>query len=120
MTGGRLVWAVIVALFVGFAVAGPVIMVRDAMRPEQPVTTAPGSELVVVMADLQFQPATLQVPAGATVLWSNQDVAPHTVTSATGDSGFIDPGAGFSVTVDQPFAYACTLHPSMTGVIEVS
>jgi plastocyanin len=120
MTGGRLLWAVIVALFAGFAVAGPVIMVLDAARPDQPITTAPGGEIVVVMADLQFQPPTLQVPAGATVLWSNQDVAPHTVTSAAGDSGFIDPGASFSATVDQTFTYACTLHPSMTGVIEVS
>jgi plastocyanin len=120
MTGGRVLWAVIVALFVGFAVAGPVIMVRDAARADQPVTTAPGGEIVVVMTDLQFRPATLQVPAGATVLWSNQDVAPHTVTSASEDSGFIDPGASFTVTVDEPFAYACTLHPSMTGVIEVT
>jgi plastocyanin len=60
------------------------------------------------------------VPAGTTVLWSNQDVAPHTVTTDTTDSGLIDPGGSFSMVVDATISYVCTLHPSMQASIDVT
>lgn len=123
MSVGRVLWAVIVALFAVFAVAGPVIMVRDAARAgEAEAVAAPpeAGEPIVAMADIQFRPGTLQVPAGSTVLWSNQDVAPHTVTTDVADSGLIDPGESFTMTVTESFEYICTLHSSMSGAIQVT
>ncbi len=119
MTGRRVLWALIVMLFAGFALAGPTIMVRDAVRADGGGNET-ADEPLVVMADLRFSPTELRIPAGTTVVWSNQDVAPHTVTSDAADSGLIDPGGSFSMTVEERFSYACTLHPSMTGSVEVT
>ncbi|MGH8932133.1 MAG: plastocyanin/azurin family copper-binding protein [Egibacteraceae bacterium] len=117
MAWGRVLWAGIVLLFAGLAVAGPALMVRDAQRgAEEEVTREP----LVVMADLRFSPPALRVPPGTVVVWSNQDIAPHTVTTDAADSGLIDPGGSFSMTVQEPVSYVCSLHPGMNGAVEVS
>jgi plastocyanin len=73
------------------------------------------------MEGLKFAPATLTVPKGTTVLFDNQDVAPHTVTSdeAGVDSGVIGPGKSFELEVDRSFEYVCSIHPSMRAKINV-
>jgi plastocyanin len=123
MSGGQAVWTVIVLLFVGFAVAGPALMIRDAAQAgsEGEVAQPEGAvdEPLVVMANIAFQPSSLRVAPGTTVVWSNQDVTPHTVTTDTADSGLIDPGSSFSMTVNTPIEYICTLHSSMAGTVRV-
>jgi plastocyanin len=59
---------------------------------------------------------------GATVVFDNDDTAPHTVTARSGgvDSGVLDPGKQFSVTVTEGFEYFCQIHPSMTAKIAVT
>jgi plastocyanin len=120
------VWLLVVVLMVGLALAGPVIIVRDrladraaapsAAEGAQPVAAAAGGG-TVRMAGLAFAPATLTVARGATVVFDNDDTAPHTVTARSGgvDSGVIDPGRQFSVTVTDGFDYFCSIHPSMTA-----
>jgi len=70
-----------------------------------------------------FAPRELTVPAGTTVVWTNHDPAPHTVTSTTGAFGSpaLDQGERFSFTFEKPgeYAYFCTLHPQMTGTVHV-
>jgi plastocyanin len=125
------VWLLVVVLMVGLALAGPVIIVRDrladraaapsAAEGAQPVAAAAGGG-TVRMAGLAFAPATLTVARGATVVFDNDDTAPHTVTARSGgvDSGVIDPGRQFSVTVTDGFDYFCSIHPSMTARIAVT
>jgi plastocyanin len=66
-----------------------------------------------------------EVPFGATVVWTNNDSVPHTVTSNDGafDSGEIKPGGTYSHTFTRSgtYGYFCTIHGmgSMSGVIEV-
>jgi plastocyanin len=76
----------------------------------------------VAMAGFAFEPATLEVPAGTEVTWTNQDPAQHTVTADDGsfDSGPIDQGATFATTVNGPVTYVCAIHPTMTGEIRVA
>jgi plastocyanin len=131
------VWVLVVVAMAGLAVAGPVIMVRDqladrAVAPSaaegaQPATgaaTAPGAAAggTVKMAGLAFAPGTLTVAKGSTVVFDNDDTAPHTVTARSGgvDSGVLDPGKQFSVTVTDGFDYFCSIHPSMTAKIAVT
>ena len=71
---------------------------------------------------MQFAPAELEVAVGDTVVWTNTDVVPHTVTSgvpaaATFDSGVIDNKAQwrYEITTAGEHAYVCTLHPTMRG-----
>jgi plastocyanin len=89
----------------------------------RPVTEpAPGSGVVAVV-DFDYTPRRLSVGVGSTLRWVNQGIAPHTVTTPDGtlDSGYIAPGGSWSQTFRSAgtFAYLCTLHPQMTGTIEV-
>jgi plastocyanin len=127
------VWLLVVVAMAGLAVAGPVIMVRDQLadRAGAP-TVAEGAQPAegtgataggtVRMAGLAFAPGTLTVAKGSTVVFDNDDTAPHTVTARSGgvDSGVLDPGKQFSVTVTDGFDYFCSIHPSMTAKIAVT
>ena len=61
-------------------------------------------------------------PGAPRVVFDNDDTAPHTVAARSGgvDSGVLDPGRQFSVTVTEGFGYFCTIHPSMTAKIAVT
>jgi plastocyanin len=118
----------VVLLFVGFAVAGPVIIIRDRLRADagagaaQERAGAGGGGNVVTMAGLKFQPGTVTVAKGTTVVFVNDDTAPHTVTARSGgtDSGVIDPGKRFTLVVAASFDYVCSIHPSMTAKLVVT
>jgi plastocyanin len=118
----------VVLLFVGFAVAGPVIIIRDRLRADagagaaQERAGAGGGGNVVTMAGLKFQPGTVTVAKGTTVVFVNDDTAPHTVTARSGgtDSGVIDPGKRFTLVAAASFDYVCSIHPSMTAKLVVT
>jgi len=127
------VWLLVVVVMVGLAVAGPVIILRDQLADDtpaaptaadgaQPVAAAGGGGGTVKMAGLSFAPGTLTVARGATVVFDNDDTAPHTVTARSGgvDSGVLDPGKQFSLVVTDGFDYFCSIHPSMTAKIAVT
>jgi plastocyanin len=120
------VWLLVVVLMAGLAVAGPVIMVRDQLTDDaQPAEAAAGGGSAggtVTMAGLAFAPGTLTAARGSTVVFDNDDTAPHTVTARSGgvDSGVLDPGRQFSTTVTDGFDYFCSIHPSMTAKIAVT
>ena len=129
------VWLLVVVVMAGLALAGPVIMVRDQLAENAAATpsaaegalaaegaAAAGGGGTVKMAGLAFAPGTLTVARGTTVVFDNDDTAPHTVTARSGgvDSGVLDPGRQFSVTVTEGFDYFCTIHPSMTAKIAVT
>jgi plastocyanin len=132
------VWLLVVVVMVGLAVAGPVIILRDQLADDPPAapTAAEGAQPVaaaagggggagggtVKMAGLSFAPGTLTVARGTTVVFDNDDTAPHTVTARSGgvDSGVLDPGKQFSLAVTDGFDYFCSIHPSMTAKIAVT
>ncbi|HXO86273.1 MAG TPA: cupredoxin family copper-binding protein [Gemmatimonadales bacterium] len=82
-----------------------------------------GAGPAVEMKGVAFLPSRIEVAAGGTVTWTNNDPLAHTVTADDGswDSGTIDPGKTFSRTFTQPGEYAvhCTPHPFMKAVIVV-
>ncbi|HUH08205.1 MAG TPA: cupredoxin domain-containing protein [Egibacteraceae bacterium] len=63
------------------------------------------------------------VPAGTTVTVVNEDSASHTWTSTSGvfDSGNLAGGDSFSFEFADPgtYAFACSIHPTMTGSLTV-
>jgi len=77
----------------------------------------------VKISGMQFVPAEVEAKAGDEVVWRNEDLVPHTVTTTKKliDSGSIAAGASFSVTVKKKgqHAYKCLFHPTMTGVLIV-
>jgi plastocyanin len=82
-----------------------------------------GAGPAVQMKGVAFLPSRIEVAAGATVTWTNNDPLAHTVSADDGswDSGTIEPGKTFSRTFTQPGEYAvhCTPHPFMKAVIVV-
>lgn len=94
-----------------------------------PVATPSEGALSVSIKDFSFAPATLTVKAGETVTWTNEDAAPHTVTSTDGpgveakvtslfDSGSMGQGETFSYTFETAgtYAYECTIHAGMASM----
>ncbi len=79
------------------------------------------SELIVPMANFVFNPKDITIPVGATVIWVNQDGAPHTATADNGTafkSDLLSNGQRFQQTFDQigTFPYFCELHGAAGGV----
>jgi plastocyanin len=77
----------------------------------------------ITIDNFSFTPATARVPAGTTVTWTNRDDIPHTVvgTDRTFKSSPLDTDDTFSHRFDMPgtYNYFCSLHPKMTGQVEV-
>ena len=78
----------------------------------------------VSLAGRAFTPAVLEVAAGDTVTWVNDDDADHTVSATDGafDSGALAEGASFTFTFDTPgeYRYICFFHEEMQGTIIVT
>ena len=71
-----------------------------------------------------FQPATLTIKAGDTVVWVNRDMMPHTATASGAkpfDSGALAAGKSwkrvFKTKGELP--YVCIFHPTMKGKLIV-
>ncbi len=75
------------------------------------------------MRTMTFAPGRIEIAAGTTVVWTNNDPLVHTITAddKSWDSGAIEPGQTWSHTFTQPgeYAFHCTPHPFMKGVLVV-
>lgn len=85
---------------------------------------APTGEVVRVgMRNMAYTPARLEIAAGTTVEWVNNDPLVHTVTAPdkSFDSGNIPAGGTFRHTFTTPGTYTilCTPHPFMRGLVVV-
>jgi len=90
----------------------------------EPVSAAKPAVLAVVkvsMRNMQFYPQSLKVKKGTVVEWTNDDLVPHTATSASFDSGTLGAGKSWRHTFTKAgeFSYTCTFHPLMKGVVTV-
>lgn len=87
------------------------------------VAPARAADVEVKIDNFVYNPQQVTVKAGATVVWTNHDDIPHTVTSSTGvfRSKALDTDDKFSFTFTTPgtYKYFCALHPHMTGSIVV-
>ncbi|MBC8074435.1 MAG: cupredoxin domain-containing protein, partial [Chloroflexales bacterium] len=92
-------------------------------RAPQPTSAAApaANELVVPLVNFNFAPRELVVPLGATVVWVNQDGAPHNVVADDG-AGFrselLKTGNRYTNTFGAlgTFPYFCELHGAAGGV----
>ncbi len=79
--------------------------------------------VAVKIDNFSFGPATVTVPAGTTVTWTNRDDIPHTVVSTDGvfKSKALDTDDQFGFVFSKPgiYSYFCSIHPKMTGQIIV-
>jgi plastocyanin len=101
-----------------------------ASNSEEPAGSGGGSGAQVGMQNIQFDPKDLTVKAGETITFTNDESIPHDVhkTSgpgedfSSGDSGGMQEGDTFELTLDEPgeYEYVCEVHaPGMAGSITV-
>jgi plastocyanin len=92
------------------------VLTRAQQKPE---TTE------VKIDNFSFGPATLTVPVGTSVTWTNRDDIPHTVVSTddpkTFKSKVLDTDEKFTYTFSKAgtFPYFCSIHPKMTSKVIV-
>ncbi len=110
--------------FTAVAVLGILFaLVLAAGCSEKPSTAPPGANSVSI-SNFAFSQKEITVKAGTTVTWTNNDSAPHTVTSDSGSelsSASLAKGQSYSHTFTQPgtYAYHCSVHPQMAGKVAV-
>lgn len=102
---------------------------ETAVPPTPPPTAAPAAETIELdIEGFLFRPERLEVPVGATVIWTNQDDIQHSVTNGTPDnpgdafdSGFFVQGEQFTYTFTEPgeYPYFCRRHHHMQATIVV-
>jgi len=94
--------------------------------PSDEAAAAPAAE--VVAEAVQFVPAEVSVPPGATVAWRNDLPIRHTVTAGTRDApqperfdmALSEEGQVVTATVTEETPYFCRIHAGMQGTIMVS
>jgi len=88
-----------------------------------PAAAVAGPVKTIVINRLAYTQPQIEIAAGTTVIWKNDDQLAHTVTAddASFDSGMIPTGGSWSYTFTTPgtFAYHCTPHPFMKGTVVV-
>ena len=111
----------------------PVLPTPSPVPPTStPTPTAPTptpTPEAVISNIVDFTLENLTVSVGTTVMWVNQDRAPHTTTAGTSrnkktgewDSGNLRQAESFSFTLNEPgtFPYFCNIHPDMRATVTV-
>ena len=92
---------------------------QETPEPE----SSSGSGDAVEIADFEFGPEEITVPAGSTITFTNQDSAAHTATAddSSFDTEELDKGDSAEETFDEPgtYTYYCRFHVFMKGSVVV-
>lgn len=78
----------------------------------------------VVIKDFAFNQANIEIKAGDSITWINEDGARHSATDLNGafDTGLLKKGEEATLTLSGAgqFEYRCTPHAKMRGTITIS
>lgn len=85
----------------------------------------PSGSVQIAMKDIKFDPEDATATVGQEVCWVNEDTIEHNAVDEEGGafkSDLFGKGKTFTTTVEEPgtISYVCTVHPGMTGTIEVT
>lgn len=101
--------------------AAPQVPASSQNTPAAPAQTA--KTVSVTIQSFKFTPSDVTINLGDTVVWTNEDTAPHTVESSDGTlrSDELSKGDSYSYkfTKAGKYDYICGIHPSMKGSITV-
>ena len=113
----------IAALILGLAGLAIPISMNIASVGGRGTAHAESATAEVKIDNFTFTPATITVPVGAQVTWTNRDDIPHTVVSDDQaiKSKALDTDDKFTFTFSKTgtYTYFCSLHPKMKGKVVV-
>jgi plastocyanin len=102
------------------AISAPLALLRAQPAP----APAGPKKHAVSIKEMKFAPDSLEIKAGDTVVWTNNDDRDHILVEAANafKSDNIKPGKTFSYKFDKAgkFSYSCTYHPREKGTITVT
>jgi plastocyanin len=112
------------AVFLAFILAVPVAW---SAEENDAITQPDAKPTSVEMKSISYDPKSVEVPVGGSIVWTNKAFSNHTATSEddgkTFDTGEIKPGESSSpVRFDKEgeFKYHCTIHgKTMSGTVVV-
>ena len=108
-----------------------VIETKERIEPDEIITNIiiPNGNANVGNTSF-YKPLNLEIPAGTTVTWVNEDAVPHTVQSQNAEGKIIGlfnsapiyTGERFSYTFENEgtYNYFCSLHPWRIGLVTVT
>ena len=99
------------------AIAMTLLSLAPAGADQRPAKTH-----TVIIKNFAFVPDHLTVSIGDTVVWKNEDSAPHTATADNEfDSKQLDMGQSWSFVARKKgsYPYICTYHPYMKGELVI-
>jgi plastocyanin len=109
--------AVVVTLLAVWAI------LASGQTPVAGTQAVPASGVAIEINNFAFTPATVTVPVGTQIIWTNKDETLHNVVSSdkTIKSKLLDTNEKFEFTFTQPgtYSYVCTVHPRMKGTVVV-
>jgi plastocyanin len=106
----------------------PTLTPTPTLAPTTRTPISGSTQMLMIINDSNgsfgFNPSTLTIKVGTTVIWKNVSSVPHTVTSDDGqtfDSGNIAVGGTFRFSFKNAgtFSYHCNIHPYMRATIVV-
>jgi plastocyanin len=113
----------LLALLVGLVVVAGCGGDDDGGGDTASSSACPSGAVTIEMVDTKFDPETATAKVGDTVCWVNEDSIQHNAVAENGafKSELFNKGETFTTTVDQPgtIKYVCTVHPGMTGELDV-
>jgi len=125
---GMLLILTIAVAFTGALLAPTSASKAPSATPEVFVSILSGSQNPGTLITFSLQNITVVIGTNNTVEWTNNDAAPHTVTSqtipvgaASFNSGILSQGQTFVYTFSVPgtYYYICTIHAWMHGWVTV-
>jgi plastocyanin len=121
MTPARTLCALLLALLL--AACGSSRSSSSRTPASAAATVSRLSAVSVSISGYAFKPATITVPAGTKVTFTNHDQTAHTATSTAGafDTGSVAPGASRGLFLHRPgtYTYYCQFHAFMRATVIV-
>ncbi|MCO6497337.1 MAG: hypothetical protein J5I50_06710 [Chitinophagaceae bacterium] len=81
--------------------------------------TGPQRDTVIIKL-MAFNPDTLSVNVGDTIVWINQDIVAHDIShfpDRAWHSDTLNPKDVFVKVIDDSSSYFCSIHPTMRGLV---
>lgn len=95
----------------------------EPAAPPVPAAAITGPVKTTVINRMAYTQPVIEITAGTTITWKNEDQLTHTVTADDMgfDSGTVNAGSSWSYTFTTPgtYTYHCTPHPFMKGTVVV-
>jgi plastocyanin len=102
---------------------GAVMLILGLGWMAAPSAASAAGTVTIEIGNYSFTPAEVTVAPGTKVVWVNHDEMVHSVVSADhlfGSTGMdTDDEYSFVFEKEGDYAYLCSLHPYMTGMIKV-